>query len=204
MSFVLVNSPAEVTALPDGTLISWVPVINDPSSEAVAFVRKQTTDVNPGGKTPVTLHDAWIAPGNGWEPEPVSSIVFPARIILLGVPQSGDHVPEGYLTSTDEDDDDVSAYTPDEPQWEATITGGTYPRDVALQAAVQLYGRDDPELIQTSIADVLATATAFADWLTADPMTDRITDLVNQGVVDQMAPISLSDVDQDPYFGHDH
>lgn len=170
MSFVILNSPDEVAALPDGTLISWLPVADDPSSEAVAFVRKLDRERG-GDQGGVTITDVWVAPGNGWEPEPLSCVVFPARIILLGVPEPGDHVPLEYLSSTDAigAEDDLSHVVDQGIIGQTLISGGTYPRDVALQAAVQLYGADNPELILSSITDVLATAAAFADWLIAAP-----------------------------------
>lgn len=186
MSFVLVTTTAEVTALPDGTLISWLPVMDDPSSEAVAFVRKTVTDINPGGVTPAALHDTWIAPGNGWAPEPVTSIVFPARIILLGVPQPGDYVPQDYLTSTDDDSltstDDDSAVSWPAGESEALynvssqliangLSGGTYPRDLALQAAASITAQTTlPTTELATCADVtLQLADTFADWLISMP-----------------------------------
>lgn len=184
MSYVIVNSRAEVAELPDGTLISWLPVIDDPSSEAVAFVRKVTG--LPLNTPEARSLNVWVSPGNGWAPEPLTTIVFPARIILLGTPRPGDYVPPAYLTSTD--GEVVDSDTADFLLTGAELTGGTYPRDVALQAAVTLLAPATVPGISpadaTSLTDITrVVADKFADWLTADPMTDRITELVNQGVV---------------------
>lgn len=188
MNFVLLHSVAEVAALPDGTLISWLPVMDDDSSEAVAFVRRnQIEAVADDLRTPNV--ETWISPGNGWEPEPLTSIVFPARIILLGTPAPGDYVPNDYPTSTDRSTHDEHDESLELLPWVTgleTVTGGTYPRDMALQAASTITAQTTTTstTVEKCIDVTLQLADAFADWLIALPGQTAASDLVNAGIID--------------------
>lgn len=163
MSFAILNTPDEVAALPDGTLITWLPVLDDPSSEACAFVRKAGHET--GDQT------TWIAPGNGWEPESLDVLVFPVRVVLRVENFNG--------YGPDADPDDVAPELL-EPQWATLDSGGTYPRDVALQAAATLFAGQD----RLSANLVINFAETFAAWLDQSPVHD-----------DQIEPISLGDHD---------
>lgn len=79
---------AHLRTLPDGTIISWLRIIGDPTSEAVAFVRREVT--NESGFPTV---DVWISPG-GWDPQTIESagVTFPAHVVRLG-----EFNPEHYL-----------------------------------------------------------------------------------------------------------
>lgn len=172
MSFVILNTPEDVAALPDGTLITWLPVADDPSSEAVAFVRTAGTD---------RPCETWISPGNGWEPEGLDVLVFPVRVLIK----------EGWIAS-DVAGDGIIAQT--------LIGGGTYPRDVALQAAATAFAGNQ----HLSAQLIINFAETFAAWLLDSPTTAALDDLVNHGVVspadhgpgdDQFPPIQWSDRD---------
>lgn len=79
---------AHLRTLPDGTIISWLRIIGDNTSEAVAFVRREVT--NESGFPTV---DVWISPG-GWDPQTIESagVTFPAHVVRLG-----EFNPEHYL-----------------------------------------------------------------------------------------------------------
>lgn len=66
----LVTDYESIKSLPDGSLISWLRVPGDESSEAAAFVRHEGDDT-------------WLSPG-GWDPLPVSAVDLPAQIIRFG------------------------------------------------------------------------------------------------------------------------
>jgi hypothetical protein len=126
------------------------------------------TDVNGHGDT------TWIAPGNGWAPEPLSVLTMPVRVIFLG---SDNIRPDDYLP-------DLAPLDNGWPGSETalTITGGTYPRDVALQAAAVVH-----QGLSWTPDDVLSTAEAFAGWLaalTTDVVTPISADAINRGIID--------------------
>ncbi|UJE15708.1 hypothetical protein SEA_LIGMA_53 [Gordonia phage Ligma] len=58
MEFAALNRPGDLTEMPDGTLVVWQRIADDPTSTAVAFLHHETTDLG-------TEH--WLSPG-GWEP----------------------------------------------------------------------------------------------------------------------------------------
>lgn len=66
----LLNDYDSIKSLPDGSLISWLRVAGDESSEAAAFVRHEG-------------EDTWLSPG-GWDPLPISAVDLPAQIIRFG------------------------------------------------------------------------------------------------------------------------
>jgi hypothetical protein len=63
---------SEIESLPDGSIITWLRIPGDDTSEAVAFVRHED-DVT------------WISPG-GWEPMSIedAGITYPARVVSWG------------------------------------------------------------------------------------------------------------------------
>ncbi|WAB09559.1 hypothetical protein SEA_WOOPER_56 [Gordonia phage Wooper] len=66
----LLDNYDAIKALPDGSLISWLRVPGDESSEAAAFVRHEGDDT-------------WLSPG-GWDPLPISAVDLPAQIVRFG------------------------------------------------------------------------------------------------------------------------
>ena len=59
MEFAPVSSPDDLISLPDGTLVVWQRIADDPTSMAVAFLHYERDAEN--GTT------YWLSPG-GWEP----------------------------------------------------------------------------------------------------------------------------------------
>lgn len=185
--FTYLDDLDKIAALPDGTLITWLPVHDDPSSEACAYVRKNITDINPGGATPATLTDVWIAPGNGWEPEGLNVLVLPVKVILLGTLaiRADDYIPPLQTLSGAYEIRDAELGTID-------FAGGTYPRDVALQAAAAAFAGNQ----HLSAQLIVNFAETFARWLTGVPVENSL----DSGQID---PISFGTADE-PYLGHDH
>ncbi|QNL30179.1 hypothetical protein SEA_MARIOKART_52 [Gordonia phage Mariokart] len=58
MKFAPLTRPSDLTELPDGTVVVWQRLADDPTSMAIAFLHHETTDLG-------TEH--WLSPG-GWEP----------------------------------------------------------------------------------------------------------------------------------------
>lgn len=198
-SFGYINDLSDIAHLPDNTLISWLTIMDDPSSEACAFVRRHPVDPrSQPPNTPTPGYTVWVSPGNGWEPESLDVIVLPVRVVLLGEAiTAGDYLPEMF-------ESDII-----EPQWSTLDSGGTYPRDVALQAAVTLYQGSPPIGPDGCAAHVLAIADDFADWLTAaDDPTATADGVADEISVDQMRaqprpswyaqmdPVSLPEAEQ--------
>jgi hypothetical protein len=148
----------DVAALPDGTLITWQPVPDDPSSAAVAFVRHHRDDA--GHRV------TWISPGNGWEPESLDVLTYP--VVVCG--GNGTDQPEW-----------IGGEVTELPELPFTITGGTYPRDVALQAACTLLAGENlhknSNTGQLDLSNVVSTAAQLADWLIKNALGQAISDL---------------------------
>lgn len=140
-----VADEAHLRTLPDGTIITWLRIPGDPTSEAVGFVRREVTyNDSTMGETTV-----WITPG-GWNPHTPESagVTYPATIVRLGA-----FDPEHYLGA------EIPLLT---DTLAACVHGGTWPREKALECAAQVYsgqGRAD---------DVLAAAREFEDYLDPD------------------------------------
>jgi hypothetical protein len=149
---VIVNSAAELEQLPDGTIITWLRIPGDRTSEAVAFVRAEYESMGPGvrGLQRVT----WISPG-GWDPKSVedAGVTFPCVAFT-----------------------DPSPYAEAEAQVETfpVITGGTWPREAALEAAAQVYQGTGMDGLMTD--DLAGNITQLADrlvtWLADEPVID--------------------------------
>lgn len=132
----------QVEALPDGTIISWLRLPHDPTSEAVAFVRRE--------RDPAEGVSVWISPG-GWQPHSVDSVglTFPVRIIRLG-----EFNPEHYC---DQWSDRLLPLLPSEA---LTADTAAATRAAALDAAVAFWA----DAARTP-DDVMATAERFEVWL---------------------------------------
>ncbi|AGT12957.1 hypothetical protein KAYACHO_53 [Mycobacterium phage KayaCho] len=145
---MIVNSAAELEQLPDGTIITWLRIPGDRTSEAVAFVRAEYESMGPGvrGMRRVT----WISPG-GWDPKSVedAGVNFPCVAFT-----------------------DPSPYAEAEAEVETfpLITGGTWPREAALAAAAQVAAGNAVNSREWVGAEaVLTDAAVFADWLAGEP-----------------------------------
>ncbi|AEN79576.1 hypothetical protein SEA_BOYLE_59 [Mycobacterium phage Boyle] len=141
---MIVLTQADLEQLPDGTLITWNRIQGDPTSKAVAFVNVEYDDQ--GDRV------VWLSPG-GWEPMTPerAGITYPCHVVVLGTLDA--FLASGAVGLSPE------AFTPDPV--DPVISGGTYPRDVALQAAAQVYAGTGE-----SDTTVLGTAQVYADWLT--------------------------------------
>lgn len=142
-----------LAVVPDGTIITWLRIPGDHTSEAVAFVRREVEYDD--GPTGPTVHGGahavvWISPG-GWDPQTIeqAGVRFPCRVVRWGELASqivlGDEVPA--LVETLE-------------------TGGSYNRATALDAAARVRAGDAVNARDyVSAESVTDMATAFEEWL---------------------------------------
>lgn len=158
----MIRDSAHLATLPDGTIISWQRIIGDPTSEAVAFIRREIED----GHVVV-----WVSPG-GWMPHTIeeAGVTFPAQVIRLG-----QFNPDHYLP----------AELPILGEALAEVTGGTWGREKALECAAQLFAGTAPlpfEIdgkVKVDLTErqfdkwinqcVLRAATNFEAWLDREP-----------------------------------
>jgi hypothetical protein len=145
-----ITDEAHLRVVPDGTIISWLRIPGDRTSEAVAFVRREVEwDERPPSESERPQVTVWISPG-GWDPKSIeeAGVRFPCQVVRWG-------------------DVSTELITPPEAPLlaEAMIHGGTWAREKALESAVMfLAGRDG-----CSDATVLGTAGVFEAWLDRDP-----------------------------------
>lgn len=141
-----IHDEHHLAVVPDGTVISWLRIPGDPTSEAVAFVRREVDYDNP------TVHGGphatvWISPG-GWDPMTIeqAGVTFPAHVIRWGDVSTevllGDEVPA--LVETLE-------------------SGGSYARTSALDASARVNAGTTATTDQ-----IIADADRFLAWLRAD------------------------------------
>ncbi|UXE04432.1 hypothetical protein SEA_FUNSIZED_61 [Mycobacterium phage Funsized] len=164
-----------LAVVPDGTIITWLRIPGDRTSEAVAFVRREVDYDSPtphGGPT-VTV---WISPG-GWDPQTIESagVNFPCRVVRWGNLASqivlGEEVPA--LVETLE-------------------TGGAYNRAAALDAAARVRAGDAVNARDwVSASQITDLADELLVWLNKDPLADAL----NDGIA---ARHLLEDPDDDP------
>lgn len=142
-----VHDEAHLRTMPDGTIISWLRIVGDKSSEAVAFVRREVTS----GQGYLQV-DVWISPG-GWDPMSIAEagVTFPCQVVRVGEYQA-----EHYLGS-------------EIPLLSETLVsgvldhGGTWAREKALECAARVNtGRGGPAAV------TLALASQFQDYLDPD------------------------------------
>lgn len=72
------------------------------------------------------------------------------------------------------------------------ISGGTYPRDVALQAAALAYSKHTTESSGGIASDVLTVAQRFVDWLSNDAQDSETEDTGAPGNSEQPEPAVMS------------
>ena len=157
-----IHDEHHLVVVPDGTVISWLRIPGDRTSEAVAFVRREVDYDTP------TVHGGphatvWISPG-GWDPMTIeqAGVNFPAHVIRWG------DVSQTLITAAEA------------PALVETLeSGGTYLRASALDAAAQVAAGNavnsrewvDPE-------GVLADADKYLEWMQRDPLAEAL----NEGV----------------------
>lgn len=130
-----------LAVVPDGTIITWQRILGDPTSEAVAFVRRE---LDPADSLGVVV---WVSPG-GWDPQTIESagVTFPCRVVRWGDVSTevllGDEVPA--LVETLE-------------------SGGSYARTSALDASARVNAGTTATTDQ-----IIADADRFLAWLRAD------------------------------------
>lgn len=154
----------EVGRVPDGTLIRWLRIPGDETSEAVAFVRHETEHVHVSctmshrdalsGVTscqPMTLEDA--------------GVTYPAEVLRWGSAASVADAREKFDQIQAEADQRFSAWPEQHGLVELEpLTGGTWARETALNAAARVWAGAG-----LSDGSVLDTAEAFETWLDREP-----------------------------------
>lgn len=134
----LLYSESDLVGLPDHAAISWRRIPGDESSRAIAYVNVEADPDAPAGLV------VWLSPG-GWQPMSPSDagVTYPVTVEVL---------PWNYQ----------SPLAPLEAGHGVLVSGGTWPREHALEAATRLHaGRG------VSVQVALDVADAFVDWLTA-------------------------------------
>jgi hypothetical protein len=176
-----------IEQLPDGTIIRWLRIPGDLTSEAVAFVRVQIetrsvpTAPSFGEHTTRTV---WISPG-GWEPMTVAEagINYPCQILRWG-----DGLADGEWISVPHE-----FATTAEPEMLLPPHGGTWAREAALKAAISWCTNETTN-------EMLAIAEHFETWLDSTPPDGPIevepwpssADLVGQ-MADDLGHIAVPD-----------
>lgn len=148
---MIVNNRKQLEDLADGTIITWLRIPGDRTSEAVAFVRVELEyDDGPAGPTATgAAHRVvWISPG-GWDPQTIESAGVTFPVVAFTDPSHYDELSAPELLTM-----------PDPPQFQELITGGTWPREAALQAAARVFQGDGPHADR-----VLGLADKFVQWL---------------------------------------
>lgn len=136
---------AHLEVVPDGTIISWLRIPGDATSEAVAFVRREAWRIPATEQTGV---DVWISPG-GWDPQTIedAGVTFPATVIRWGdvaaEPLTGAEIPTLMQTLD---------------------SGGTWSRQAALDAAARVFQGMGVHVDES----VLRVADRFVGWLNRD------------------------------------
>ncbi|QFP94676.1 hypothetical protein I5G59_gp56 [Mycobacterium phage LilMcDreamy] len=176
MTAAFIATPQQLAEVPDGTIISWLRINGDPTSEAVAFVRVEHPDCDVLGlctdpRCPGPT--VWISPG-GWDPMSIeqADVRFPATVIRWG---------------------EVNA-SEAPVQVQTLETGGSYVRVAALDAAVQLFKGDNaigwvlPRNGEGPFLDPLFdVAKAFETHLYRDDLADAMNAVVDSGLVGEQA-----------------
>lgn len=163
MSAAFVASADELHGVPDGTVISWLRIPGDHTSEAVAFVRREV-EYDDEGTAEVVI---WVSPG-GWNPLTVeqAGVTFPATVIRWG-----------------------EVAVSEQPMISNTLlSGGTWPRETALHAAVELFKHDTLYVLPRNgegplLGPVFDVADEFVRWLTRDEIAEALNATISAGVI---------------------
>ncbi|QHB37794.1 hypothetical protein I5G63_gp053 [Mycobacterium phage Imvubu] len=146
-----------LAVVPDGTIITWRRIVGDPTSEAVAFVRREVDRYDDGSPRV----DVWISPG-GWDPMTIeqAGVTYPAHVIRWG------DVSTELLVG-----DEVPALV------ETLDRGGAYNRASALDAAARVAAGNAVNSRDWVDAEaVLIDADRYLEWLNRDPLADALND----------------------------
>jgi hypothetical protein len=148
-----IRDEAHLRTLPDGTIISWLRIPGDRSSEAVAFVRREVEPpvYEPTAPIPIPAQKVtvWISPG-GWDPHTIESagVTFPCEVVRWGE-FTMDTTPAAEL-----------------PMLAECMHGGTWAREKALECASQFWSGQAVNADKWVETDkVLTTAEQFETWL---------------------------------------
>ncbi|QFP96341.1 hypothetical protein SEA_AUSTELLE_56 [Mycobacterium phage Austelle] len=146
---------AHLRTLPDGTIISWLRVPGDRTSEAVAFVRREVS--NESGFPQV---DVWISPG-GWDPQTIESagVSFPAHVVRFG-----EFNPEHYLGAELPLLSELASGVLDH--------GGTWAREKALECASRAWA--GMSAVRDRNGAIVETAKVFEQYLDPEPEPEAL------------------------------
>lgn len=156
-----IQDEAHLRTLPDGTIISWLRIPSDRTSEAVAFVRREVEDLGPCGPYDASGVDCgqrvtvWISPG-GWDPQTPQSagVTYPAQVVRFG-----EFNPEHYLGA-------------ELPMLGETLAsgvldhGGTWAREKALECATRAWA--GMSAVRDRNGAIVETAKVFEQYLDPD------------------------------------
>lgn len=167
-----VNDEAHLASLPDGSIIRWLRIPGDDTSEAVAFIRVEVESDHHDSIHPTPpVRTTWISPG-GWQPMSIAEagITYPVHVIHLGKfnpahwPGSEAPLIGNGFTGVMADGSEMPLY-PFDSGITNVMHGGTWPREAALVAAVTRVAG-----LAWTDEDILALADKFVAWL--DPAPD--------------------------------
>lgn len=180
MSATYITDRHHLEVVPDGTVISWLRIPGDPTSEAVAFVRREVETVHDDAtERPLTRAVVWISPG-GWAPQTIESagVTFPCHVIRWG------DVSSTVITASE-----APAAV------ETLFAGGTYPRDHALLCAATAWA--GMSAIRDRDRTMLETAEKFEEWLRR-PEPPKL-----KGMIEVPMPDTYGENDTCPTCGRD-
>lgn len=155
---MIINNRAELEALDDGTIITWLRIPGDRTSEAVAFIRKQRewseeTPADPLEPRAI-VEVTWISPG-GWSPMAIEAAGINFPVVAFTDPSRYDEL--------------------DVPTLD--YGGGTWPREAALAAAARIFQGLGMEGRSSRVAGyVTDTADIFVDWLSRDTLAESLNE----------------------------
>ncbi|AWN04256.1 hypothetical protein FDJ57_gp55 [Gordonia phage Sour] len=87
LQFATIERPSDLYEMPEGTLVTWQRIADDPTSTAVAFLHRKVEPIDDGQDSDVTL---WLSPG-GWEPMGLDVIEHWDTVrVLVRVPDEED------------------------------------------------------------------------------------------------------------------
>lgn len=171
----------DVGRVPDGTIIRWLRIPGDETSEVVAFVRHETENVprseHLGDSSRMSRDVMWISPG-GWQAMTLedAGVTYPAEVLRWG---SAASVADARAKFDQIQADQKFSAWPEHPEAFCstpgminldTLTGGTWARETALNAAaVVMAGEASNASNWINAKQVTDMAEAFEEWLDHEP-----------------------------------